>query len=52
MSPFTEPTPLVQVAVYMGGILAGYVLLTTPEEWRRAWAAVREVVRSADSDRH
>ena len=30
-----------QTAVYMGGILAGYLLLTRPEEWER----VRETVR-------
>ena len=28
-----EPSPLVQTAVYMAGMLGGYVLLTRPEEW-------------------
>lgn len=38
-----DPSPVVQTAVYMGGILAGYALLTQPEEWSRAWRAVRGV---------
>lgn len=38
-----EPSPLAQTAVYMGGMLAGYLLLTQPEEWQR----VRETVREA-----
>ncbi len=37
----TDPSPLAQAAVYMGGLLAGYLLLTQPEEWE--W--VRETVR-------
>ena len=37
----TDPSPLVQTATYMGGVLVGYLLLTQPEEW--AW--VRETVR-------
>ncbi len=37
-----DPSPLLQTAVYMGGILAGYLLLTAPEEWQR----VRETVRA------
>ena len=41
----SEPTPLVQTAVYMTGVLAGYALLTGPEEWSRAWEAVRSVWR-------
>jgi hypothetical protein len=41
----SEPTPLVQTAVYMAGILAGYALLTQPEEWARAWNTVRSVWR-------
>jgi hypothetical protein len=36
------PSPLVQTAVYMAGILMGYLLLTRPEEWER----VRETVRT------
>ena len=38
----SEPTPLVQTAVYMLGSLAGYLLLTQPEEWDRVRATVRE----------
>ncbi len=38
-----DPSPLVQTAVYMGGMLAGYALLTRPEEWSRAWQEVRAV---------
>lgn len=39
----SDPSPLVQTLVYMGGMLAGYLLLTQPEEWTR----VRETVREA-----
>jgi hypothetical protein len=38
----SEPTPLVQTVVYMSGVLAGYLLLTRPEEWARVRATVRE----------
>jgi hypothetical protein len=38
-----EPSPVAQTAVYMAGVLAGYLLLTRPEEWER----VRETVRAA-----
>ena len=38
-----EPTPLVQMAVYMAGMLAGYALLTGTDEWQRAWETVRDV---------
>ena len=38
----SDPSPLLQTAVYMGGMLAGYLLLTKPEEW----AEVRETVRA------
>jgi hypothetical protein len=37
----SDPSPLVQTAVYMAGILGGYVLLVRPEEWQRAWEAIR-----------
>lgn len=37
-----DPSPLAQAAVYMAGILMGYLLLTRPEEWER----VRETVRA------
>ncbi|HEX3233078.1 MAG TPA: hypothetical protein VHR41_02700 [Gemmatimonadales bacterium] len=38
-----DPSPIVQTAVYLAGVLGGYLLLTTPDDW--AW--VRETVRSA-----
>lgn len=44
-APAADPSPLVQTAVYMGGILAGYALVTAPEEWARAWQTVRDVWR-------
>jgi hypothetical protein len=37
----SDPSPLVQTAVYMAGILAGYVLLLSPDEWQRAWETIR-----------
>ena len=37
-----EPSPLVQTAVYMAGILGGYLLLVRPDEWQRAWEAIRQ----------
>jgi hypothetical protein len=37
----TDPSPLVQTAVYMAGILVGYILLVQPEEWQRAWETIR-----------
>lgn len=45
MSPLlaSDPSPLVQTAVYMAGILTGYALLTPTEEWSRAWRTVRTV---------
>ncbi len=39
----SEPSPLVQTTVYMAGMLAGYLLLTQPEEWERVRETVREV---------
>lgn len=42
--PTTDPSPLMQACIYMGGILTGYVLLTTPDEWQRAWAVLRDVL--------
>jgi hypothetical protein len=38
-----DPSPVMQAAVYMGGMLAGYLLLTQPEEWARVRETVREV---------
>jgi hypothetical protein len=37
----SDPSPLVQTAVYMAGILVGYVLLVRPDEWQRAWETFR-----------
>jgi hypothetical protein len=39
----SHPSPLVQTAVYMGGILGGYLLLLRPDEWQRAWETIRDV---------
>ena len=36
-----DPSPVVQAAVYMGGVLAGYVLLVRPDEWQSAWESIR-----------
>jgi len=38
-----DPSPLAQTAVYMAGILMGYLLLTRPEEWERVGERVRAV---------
>ena len=38
----TDPSPLVQTAVYMAGVLGGYMLLVRPDEWQSAWEAIRE----------
>ena len=37
----SDPSPMVQAAVYMGGVLAGYVLLVGSEEWQSAWESLR-----------
>jgi hypothetical protein len=37
----SDPSPLVQTAVYMAGVLVGYVLLVRPDEWQRAWDTIR-----------
>lgn len=37
-----EPSPLVLTAVYMAGILGGYLLLLRPDEWQRAWETIRQ----------
>jgi hypothetical protein len=39
----SDPSPLAQTTVYMAGMLAGYLLLTQPEEWERVRETVREV---------
>jgi hypothetical protein len=38
----SDPSPLVQTAVYMGGVLVGYVLLVRPDEWQSAWESFRD----------
>lgn len=49
LTTLSDPSPLVQTAVYMAGMLGGYALLTRPEEWARAWDTVRRVwVRQQD----
>ena len=45
MVPMSDPSPLVQAAVYMTGVLAGYALLTPSEDWSRTWQTVRSVWR-------
>ncbi len=37
-----DPSPIAQTAIYMAGMLGGYLLLTSPDEWIR----VRETVRA------
>lgn len=37
----SDPSPLVQTAVYMAGVLVGYVLLVRPDEWQSAWETIR-----------
>jgi hypothetical protein len=44
MIPSSDPSPLLQAAVYMAGILVGYALLTPPQEWTRAWQTVRSIL--------
>ncbi|MGZ8399426.1 MAG: hypothetical protein ACXWWN_10335 [Gemmatimonadales bacterium] len=37
----SDPSPMVQAAVYMAGVLVGYVLLVQPDEWHDAWTSLR-----------
>jgi len=37
----SDPSPMVQAAVYMAGVLAGYVLLVGQDEWESAWESLR-----------
>jgi hypothetical protein len=37
----SDPSPLVQTAVYMAGVLAGYIMLVRPDEWQSAWETLR-----------
>jgi hypothetical protein len=45
-----DPSPLVQAAIYMGGILAGYMLLVRPDEWQRAWETIRNTLAKRPQD--
>ena len=45
-----DPSPLVQTAVYMGGVLAGYILLLRPDEWQRAWETIRSALSRPRQD--
>lgn len=38
----SDPSPIVQAAVYMAAVAVGYVLLLAPEEWQE----VRETIRN------
>jgi hypothetical protein len=46
----SDPSPLVQTAVYMAGILGGYVLLVRPDEWQRAWESIRSTWSKPSQD--
>jgi hypothetical protein len=46
----TDPSPLVQAVVYMAGILGGYMLLSQPDEWQRAWETIRDTWTKRDRD--
>jgi hypothetical protein len=46
----SDPSPLVQTAVYMGGILAGYMLLLRPDEWQSAWETLRSTWSKLSED--
>ena len=46
----SDPSPMVQAAVYMGGILTGYVLLVRPDEWQSAWESLRNTWSSHRKD--
>jgi hypothetical protein len=37
----SDPSPMVQAAVYMAGVLVGYVLLVPADEWQSAWESLR-----------
>jgi hypothetical protein len=39
----SDPSPLTQTGVYMAGIMAGYLLLTRPEEWARVREALERL---------
>jgi DNA gyrase inhibitor GyrI len=46
----SDPSPLVQAAVYMGGMLAGYALLVRPDEWQSAWETLRNTWTKRSED--
>jgi hypothetical protein len=46
----SDPSPLVQTAVYMAGVLVGYVLLVQPDEWQRAWDTIRSTWSKPSQD--
>ena len=37
----SDPSPMVQAAVYMAGVLVGYILLVRPDEWQSTWESLR-----------
>jgi hypothetical protein len=41
LMPSSDPSPLVQTLVYMGGVLCGYILLVRPDEWQQTWETIR-----------
>jgi hypothetical protein len=50
LMPSSDPSPLVQTAVYMAGILLGYALLVRPDEWQRAWETIRSTWSKPSED--
>ncbi len=37
----SDPSPVMQTALYMAGVLVGYVLLVRPDEWQSALETLR-----------
>jgi hypothetical protein len=46
----SDPSPLAQTAVYMAGVLVGYVLLVRPDEWQQAWDLIRSTWSKQSQD--
>ena len=46
----SDPSPMVQAAVYMASVLAGYVLLVQPDEWQNAWESLRNTWTQRNKD--
>lgn len=46
----SDPSPMVQTAVYMAGVLLGYVLLVRPDEWQSAWDTLRSSWNKRDEN--